>query len=253
MQNVQIIHARGGGPTAPGDQTGKEVCAGVWWNGGWTVLLRPRTSSAAEVIACFAEQAASNEKIGYAQADRNSLRMAARRAAFDAEKIDEACNCDCSSFAAVCAEAAGIDVPYVSLGGGLQNAPVTWTMRDSFVLTGQFEALTDGKYLASPDYLMRGDILVNEPQSTGHAIVVVSNGEKAVSIPDVSPAEGQNASRGARGDAVTSSHKAHTVEWGDTLWGIAQTYGTTVEKLCRLNELDPEKFIYPGQVVVIPE
>ena len=47
-------------------------------------------------------------------------------------------------------------------------------------------------------------------------------------------------------------YKAHVVAWGDTLWDIAQKYGTTVEAICTLNEIDPEKFIYPGQVVVIP-
>lgn len=239
MSTVRIAHARGGGPIAAGDQTGKEVCAGVWWAGGWTVCLRPKTPSAAEVIASFAEQAATNENIGYYQGDRNSLRMAARYAAFDASKINEPCCCDCSSFATVCAEAAGIDVPYVSLGGGRQNAPVTWTVRDSFVLTGQFEALTDRKYLTTPDYLKRGDILVNEPQATGHAIVVTSNGDKAgyTATPEKS---------------VTSSHKTHTVEWGDTLWDIARKYDTTVGDICILNELDPGRFIYPGQVIVIP-
>ena len=47
-------------------------------------------------------------------------------------------------------------------------------------------------------------------------------------------------------------YKAHVVAWGDTLWDIVQKYGTTVEAICALNEIDPEKFIYPGQVVVIP-
>ena len=252
MSIVQIAHARGGGPTTAGDQTGSEVCAGVWWNGGWTVLLRPKTPSAAEVIARFAEQAAANENVGYSQADRNSLRTAARCAGFDAAKIDTPCNCDCSSFATVCAEAAGIDVPYVSLGGGKQNAPVTWTMRDMFALTGQFEVLTDSKYLTGPDYLKRGDILVNEPQSTGHAIVVVSNGDKALVTP-AEPSQTQTGKDAAGTEKpVTSSHRTHTVVWGDTLWDNARTYGTTVGDICILNKLDPERFIYPGQVIVIP-
>ena len=263
---VLICHARGGGSSAPGDQTGKEVCSGVWWNGGWTVLLRPKTPSAAEVIARFAERAAANENVGYSQADRNSLRTAARCAGFDAAKIDTPCNCDCSSFATVCAEAAGIDVPYVSLGGGKQNAPVTWTMRDMFALTGQFEVLTDSKYLTGPDYLKRGDILVNEPQATGHAIVVTGsasppsgenaepvsgNGDKALVTP-AEPSQTQTANAAGTEKPVTSSHKTHTVAWGDTLWDIARTYGTTVDRICQLNELDPERFIYPGQVIVIP-
>lgn len=246
MNIVKICHARGGGPTAPGDQTGREVCAGVWWAGGWTVLLRPKSPATAEGIAQFAELAAANENVGYSQADRNSLRAQARAKGFHAKLIDVPCNCDCSSFASVCAEAAGaLGEAQYSYG----NAPWTGNMREKFSATGNFEVLTDVRYLTSPDYLKRGDVLVNEPQATGHAVVVTSDGDKAA----YAPATPQTANDTAAADKpVTSSHKTHTVQWGDTLWDIANTYGTTVEKICQLNELNPEKFIYPGQVVVIP-
>lgn len=239
---VKIAHASGGGPHAAGDQTGREVCVRDWWSGGWTLLLRPKNPDVAEKLAAFAERAAVNENIGYYQGDRNSLRDAARRVGWKAELITTPCNTDCSAFASVCAEAAGVDVPYTRLASGGYNAPVTWTMRSMFGLTGQFERLEDAKYLLSSAYLKRGDILVSEPQSTGHAIVVISNG---ANVPE--------GGGGSASQPVESSHKTHTVVWGDTLWGIAQKYGTTVDAICKLNELDPAKFIYPGQVIVIPK
>ena len=46
----------------------------------------------------------------------------------------------------------------------------------------------------------------------------------------------------------------HEVRHGETLYGIAQRYGTSVEELCRLNNIIPKQAIYPGQkLLVAPE
>lgn len=46
----------------------------------------------------------------------------------------------------------------------------------------------------------------------------------------------------------------HEVRSGDTLYWIALQYGTSVEELCRLNHINPEQVIYPGQrLLVAPE
>ncbi|WP_035710599.1 peptidoglycan DD-metalloendopeptidase family protein [Salibacterium aidingense] len=42
----------------------------------------------------------------------------------------------------------------------------------------------------------------------------------------------------------------HTIEKGDTLWDIAQTYDTTVEDLQKTNDI-PGSLIYPDQQIVI--
>ena len=44
----------------------------------------------------------------------------------------------------------------------------------------------------------------------------------------------------------------YTIKKGDTLSGIAQTYGTTVETLVHINNIqDPDK-IYAGDTITVP-
>lgn len=45
----------------------------------------------------------------------------------------------------------------------------------------------------------------------------------------------------------------YTVKRGDTLSKIAQSYGTTVSKLAKLNDIKNPDMIQVGQVLVIPE
>ena len=44
----------------------------------------------------------------------------------------------------------------------------------------------------------------------------------------------------------------YTVQPGDTLWGIAQTYGTTVAALANHNAIADPGLIYAGQEIQIP-
>lgn len=44
---------------------------------------------------------------------------------------------------------------------------------------------------------------------------------------------------------------SYVVRPGDTLWTIAQRYGTTVENLLALNNLQNPNAIYPGQILNI--
>ena len=48
------------------------------------------------------------------------------------------------------------------------------------------------------------------------------------------------------------SAAVYTVQRGDTLWGIAQRYGTTVSYLADLNGISNPNLIYPGQVLRVP-
>ncbi len=45
----------------------------------------------------------------------------------------------------------------------------------------------------------------------------------------------------------TNDYTTITVKAGDTLWGIAQVYGTTVQSIASLNDIQNTNLIYPGQ------
>ena len=45
----------------------------------------------------------------------------------------------------------------------------------------------------------------------------------------------------------------YRVKRGDTLWRIAQRYGSTVSKLASINRLSNPNLIYPGQIIQIPQ
>lgn len=49
-----------------------------------------------------------------------------------------------------------------------------------------------------------------------------------------------------------STYRTYTVKAGDTLWGIAQRYGVTVNQIAELNGIRNPDLIYPGQVFQIP-
>lgn len=161
------IGENGARNNAAGDSTGKEVCTRGWYNGNWHTVLRCIDEDKAEIMAQACEAGCLNPNIGYDQNQRNTLRKAAEAANFDLSKVGK-CECDCSSFVAVCAECAAVEVPYT-----YDNAPVTSTMVSAFKSTGEFEVLTESKYLTSDKYLRRGDILVK----SGHTVMALQDGE----------------------------------------------------------------------------
>lgn len=162
-----------------GDQTGKEICKREWYNKSWNVLLRCTDPIMAEKMAIACEQGCENNKIGYDQNQRNTLYTQAQKVNFDLSKITTACECDCSSFMCVCAIAAGVPADYLYNN----NMKTTSTMRNAFLKSGKFEALTDSKYLTSDSYLKRGDILIKEGS---HTVMVLSNGSKIEETPNIS-------------------------------------------------------------------
>lgn len=164
-----------------GDQTAKEVCTRNWYSKGWNVLLRPKSSVLAEKSAKACEAGCANSKIGYDQYQRNTLNKQAKAVGYDLSKITVACECDCSAFMHVCAIAGGANLSYGS------NGYTTRTMVSAFVKSGDYEKLTDSKYLSSDKHLKRGDILVKEGS---HTLMVLENGSAVitdVSAPEVKP------------------------------------------------------------------
>jgi peptidoglycan hydrolase-like protein with peptidoglycan-binding domain len=113
------------------------------------------------------EAACANPNIGYDQGGRNTLYEKAKAVNFLLDAVEKACECDCSSLVHVCAIAGGANLTYGS------NGCTTRTMVSVFVASGDYEKLTDGKYLDSDKYLKRGDILVKEGS---HTVMVLDNG-----------------------------------------------------------------------------
>ena len=154
-----------------GDQTKAEVYTRTWYSAGWNVVLRPKSPTLAERSAIACEKACANDNIGYDQYERNGLYKYAKEVGFDLSKISTKCECDCSSLMHVCAIAGGANLTYGS------NGYVTFNMVNAFVKSGDYEKLTESKYLTSDKYLKRGDILVKE---SGHTAMVLENGSFAM-------------------------------------------------------------------------
>ena len=197
---IKIGHAssdenrKASGGTA-GDQTGGEVCIRTWYSSPWDTVIRFKDPAKAEKAAKACEAACANKNIGYDQGQRNSLQPQAKAHGWDMSKIAVACECDCSSLMTVCAQAAGIDVPYV-----YGNAPYTGNMKAQFTSTGEFEVLTETKYLSSDAYLKRGDILLN---TKSHTAMALENGAQAGGKSDATTNTTTAASTGKKVSKVT--------------------------------------------------
>ena len=158
---------------ASGDQTGGEVCTRKWYNKPWDFVLRPKSATLAEKSSEACEDACANKNIGYDQNQRNTLYEQARKTGFDLSKITVPCECDCSSLMHVCALAGGANITYGS------NGAATINMKSRFTWNGEYEVLTDKKYLTSDKYLKRGDILVKEGS---HTVMVLEDGANASDV-----------------------------------------------------------------------
>ena len=152
---------------AAGDQTGHEVETQGWYkhSKGW-VVIRAKDAAAREKIARDMEYACANSNIGYDQSQNTTLFTVAKKVGFDCSKVTTKCETDCSRLVRVCLWYAGIEAPPFYTG----------TQVEVLNKTGRFEVLTSPKYTESPDYLLRGDILVTKVK--GHTVVVLDNGEK---------------------------------------------------------------------------
>lgn len=150
-----------------GNQSGRELNTRPWYANGWTLVLRPKSRTVALKMVAACTAGVKNKHIGYDQSQRNTLRAFAKIARWNLGQIAADCETDCSAFMAVCAEAAGVNMEPAYTAG---NAPATFQMRQQWGKTGAFELLTDRKYLDSPDYLIAGDVLVNESRHTCMAL-----------------------------------------------------------------------------------
>lgn len=93
-----------------GDQTGKEVKVGNYYDFGQNKVIRFRSVSRGRKMAEIAKYIANDNKVGYNQSDRNSFFNACKKYKWNWTKVKNAiksgkfpkCNTDCSSFYATC-------------------------------------------------------------------------------------------------------------------------------------------------------
>lgn len=161
-----------------GDQkSGREVSTQAWYKHtkGWRVF-RAKDPKKAAIIGNQMKAACANEKIGYDQWERYDLFSEAKKVGFDLSKVAVATECDCSELVRCCCAAAGI-----------MNLPTTGfrtgNMPTHLLATGEFVELTGSKYTEQSAYLGKGDILVTK--TSGHTVVVISNGDKYKANADV--------------------------------------------------------------------
>ena len=155
-----------------GDQNGKEVFIRTWYlhEKGW-VVLRCKDVDKRNKIAQAMEMACANNDIGYDQSQRDTLLTDVKNKGFDPSKTSKKVETDCSALVRVCvAYAYGKDVT-----GGFNTS----SEASALVNSGFFTKLTESKYCASSDYLMRGDILCTKTK--GHTVIVLDNGKKITS------------------------------------------------------------------------
>lgn len=157
-----------------GDQTKKEYRVKSWYNKPWNCVLRPETAQIGATLADIAEKAAKNDKVGYDQSQRLTYFNELKKAKWHPEKIKKACEADCSSSTAANVIATGHRLGFKKL----QEVPkdsYTGNLRVRLKKAG-FRVLTAPKYLTSDEYLLPGDILLNDSK---HVAINLTKGAKA--------------------------------------------------------------------------
>jgi LysM repeat protein len=123
------------------------------------------------------------------------------------------------------------DVPKVTYHTVLPGETL-WDIADQYGVT--VDALVAANELLDPDALEPGQqLVIPESESDGG-----QDSTPTEPSPDAQDDEG--------------GERTHTVAAGDTLWSIALEYGTTVDEIARLNDLDPEGILTLGQELRIP-
>ena len=153
---------RGRGNKA-GDQTGREVKLGAWYDFGQTVMLRFKKRTIAEAYAKAIRQMCNNQNIGYDMDDRDTLWNALNKVGWDVSKVVKPVECDCSMLVAC-----GVNV---AVGKALISKDVyTGNLVKKLMATKMFEEETAARFLRKSDYLLTGDIL---NRAEHHVISVV--------------------------------------------------------------------------------
>ena len=166
-----------------GDQTGKEYRVISWYSRPWKCVLRFPDPKVGEEIARSSEAAAKNDNVGYCQTHRRTYHDALKAANWNPAAIKTPVETDCSASTLANIIAAGHKCGIAALKQ-INPDGYTGNMRAALKKAG-FTVLTDSKYLTSSDYLLPGDILLND---NAHAAVNLTAGPKAKAAAVTTPA-----------------------------------------------------------------
>ena len=158
-------HAKNG---KAGDQTGREVKTGSWYDFGQNVIIRFKNRDKAKKAAKICKAICNNKHVGYDQNQRTTLFDAMKKVDWDPSKLTKNVETDCSAMMAVCANAVGIKVSKNWYTGNMVECA-----KDH---PNEFKILRDKKYLNSPNYLKTGDMILNTRK---HVIMALENGSAA--------------------------------------------------------------------------
>lgn len=151
-----------------GDQTGKEVKTGSWYDFGQTTVLRWKDTTLAIAYAKVIKALCNNKHVGYDQSQRTTLYNALKAVKWDYTKLSKDVECDCSELIA-CAVNCVIGKAVIS------SAVYTGNLNNALMNSGYFKKLTGSKYCNSSTYLAIGDV-INAPGH--HVISCLENGPK---------------------------------------------------------------------------
>lgn len=156
--------ARGG---QVGDQTGKEVKTGSWYNFGQTEILRWKNREYARKYANIIEYWCNSNYVGYDQNQRTTLGIKCKSNNWD-YKLNSAVETDCSRMAGE-----GVNCTLKKEIIPLSATFYTGNLGEKLLSTGYFTRLTGSKYCNNDSNLMIGDI-INNPAK--HVIIALESG-----------------------------------------------------------------------------
>ena len=204
-----------------GDQTGKEWRIIPWYNRPWNCVLRHPDPAVREKIATLAEQGANNNLIGYDQYERWTFWDQLKKVGYYPVNINTKCEADCSAGVISITWAVGYLLGLYKLKQ--LNATYTGNMRSGFRSAG-FSVLTEGKYLTSDKYLMRGDILLNDAHHT--AINLTTGSGVKVEVEDLTREETERLID-ERVYAILKGENTKPSKWAEKIVKEAEEKGIT--------------------------